>query len=144
MEASSIWNCMNLSYGAIPPQTWGPIIMKLVECPVACCPENAHITDSMREHFIYIHSRSKVAVLQEEGDLLPQCNMCVIHMPAGRLIMHQRTDCWFNNMKMRLRRKDVEVASWCVEMRNSMFSSSLIGGLRVNYYVKVENTFYIF
>ena len=38
---------------------------------------------------------SNFAVLQEESDPLPRCNMCVMHMPEGELVKHQRTACCF-------------------------------------------------
>ena len=42
--------------------------------------------------------------------------MCGMHIPTGRLIKHWRTARCFKNTNMRLRQKDVEVASWCAEM----------------------------
>ena len=55
-------------------------------------------------------------MLQERSELLPQCNMYIMHMQSGWLIKHRRTARCFNNTDMRLRRKDVEVASRCAEM----------------------------
>ena len=93
-----------------------PRILKLVDCPLPGCPEKAGSAGRMWEHFMYRHFRLKVVVLQEGRDSLPQCNMCGLHMPTGRLIKYHRTERCFNNIDMRLRRKDVEVTSPCAEM----------------------------
>ena len=42
--------------------------------------------------------------------------MCGIHMLAGRIIRHREKSRCFKNIEMRLRWKDVEVASRCVDM----------------------------
>ena len=55
------------------------------------CMEKAHSTGRMREHLMYGHFRSKVAVLQEGSEPLPQCGICGMHMLVGRLINHKRT-----------------------------------------------------
>ena len=58
--------------------------------------------------------RSRIAVVQEGREPLPRCDMYKIHMPAGRLIRHLRTARCDQNMQMRLRRWDVEIAAKCV------------------------------
>ena len=65
---------------------------------------------------MYRHFHSKIAVLQEASEPLPPCNMSGMRIPAGQMIKHQRTTRCFKNTEMRLRRKDVEGASWCVEI----------------------------
>ena len=55
-------------------------------------------------------------VLQEGSEPLPRCDMCRMHLKAGRLIKHWRKARCFKNMEMRLRWKDVEVTSWCADM----------------------------
>ena len=91
-------------------------IMKLVEGPFTGCMSMDHSSGSMREHFMYIHFHLKVAVLHKGSELLLQCDMCGMHIPAGRMIKHRRTAHCFKNMGMSLRRKDVEVTVWCAEM----------------------------
>ena len=106
MLASSKRHHMDQSHGVSPTQTRGvdvggrgattyvgsfPRILKLVESPVPGCTEKAHISGRMRGNFMYGHFRSKVAVLQEGSEPLPQCDMCGIHMLVGRLIKHRRT-----------------------------------------------------
>ena len=70
----------------------------------------------MQEHFIYRNFLLKVAVLQEGREPLTLCNMCRIHMPLGWMIKHWRTARCFNNMDIRIRQRDVEFASRCLEM----------------------------
>ena len=41
---------------------------------------------------------------------LPHCNLCRIHMAAGRIIKHRWTEICINNTHMRWRRRDVEIA----------------------------------
>ena len=61
------------------------------------CPEMAPSAGRMRDDFMYRHFRSEVVVLQVRRDPLPCCNMCGIHIPAGRLLKHHRTDFCFKN-----------------------------------------------
>ena len=81
------------------------------------CPEIAHSTGQIREHFMYIYFRSKVAGLQEGREPLPRYNMCRTHMPERRLIKHQITTRCYNNTEIRIRRRDIEVTSWCLETK---------------------------
>ena len=67
----------------------------------------------LREHFIHRHFRSKVLVVQEGAELLPCCDLCRIHMPAGRLIKHQRTVWCDNNTQIRRQRMGVAIADKC-------------------------------
>ena len=64
---------------------------------------------------MYRQFRSKVTVVQEGVEPLPFCEFCVMHIPAGRLIRHRRTVHWDKNTQMRSRRKDVAIASRCLE-----------------------------
>ena len=43
-------------------------------CPVPGCPAVAHSAGRLREHFMFWHFRSKVAVVQEEKEPLPTCH----------------------------------------------------------------------
>ena len=101
MAASSIRNHMERSIVVIPPQTQGfdvggegpttyvvslPIILKSVECPLIVCIKKSHSAGKMLEHFMHRNFDLKDTVLQEESKMLPRCNMCGIHVPAGHLI----------------------------------------------------------
>ena len=106
MLDSSKRHHMDQSHGVSPTQTRGvdvggrgattyvgsfPRILKLVESPVPGCTEKAHISGRMRGNFMYGHFRSKVAVLQEGSEPLPQCGMCGMHILAGWMIKYKRT-----------------------------------------------------
>ena len=52
-----------------------------------------------------------MAVVQEGVELLPNCDLCGMHMPEGRLIRHQRTVRCDKNTHIRWRRRDAAVAS---------------------------------
>ena len=80
------------------------------------CTAIDHITGWMWEYFMYINFLLKVTVLQEGRDPLPRCDMCGMHMPAGRLLKHRRRACRFKNTEMRIRHRDVDVASRCLDM----------------------------
>ena len=45
-------------------------MLKAVRCPVIGCPEVAHSTGHMTEHFMYRHFFSRIAVVQEVKDLI--------------------------------------------------------------------------
>ena len=59
-----------------------------------------HSAGQLQEHFMYCHFRSKVMVVQDGLDPLPRCDLCGIHMPAGRLIKHQWTTRCDKNAQM--------------------------------------------
>ena len=59
-----------------------PRVLQEVKCPVPGCPAVAHSAGRLREHFMYCHFRSQVLVLQEGVKLLPQFDLCGMHMPA--------------------------------------------------------------
>ena len=48
-----------------------PMVLQEVKCPVSGCTSVAHIGVRLREHFMYRHFRSKVAVVQEGAEPLP-------------------------------------------------------------------------
>ena len=118
---------MERSHGVILPQTRGvnvggggfttyvvslPRILKSMECSVPGCPVISYSADRMQENFMYRYACPKVAVLQEGRETLPRCDMCGMHMPAGRMLKHQRTARCFKNTDMRIRHRDLEIASW--------------------------------
>ena len=90
-----------------------PRVLKTVRCPVPSCPEVVHSAGRMRENFMYRHFLSQIAVVQEGMEPLPRCDLCGMHMSAGRILKHQRTKWCDRNMHIRWRRKDVAIASRC-------------------------------
>ena len=86
-------------------------VLKTLDCPVPGCPAVAHRAGRVREHFIYQRFCSKVTMLQERKDPLTHRDMCGMYMLAGLLIKHGwKTNC-FKNIDIRLRRRNVEIAS---------------------------------
>ena len=49
-------------------------MLKLVHCPVEVCPAKEKDPGRIREHFMFHHSKSKVAILQEGPEPLPRCD----------------------------------------------------------------------
>ena len=90
-----------------------PWLLKLVVCPVYGCPVRVINPGRLREHFMYRHWKSKVAILQELPVPLSQCNNYGIHMPALRMMKNRRTDRCEKSMEMWLRRRGVEMAERC-------------------------------
>ena len=91
-----------------------PRVLQSVRCPVPGFPAVCHSAGRLREHFMFRHFRSRIAVVQEVREPLPRCDMCGMHMPAGRLIRHLWTERCDRNNQMSLRRRDVEIAAKCV------------------------------
>ena len=96
---------MSTSHGICVPQTRGvnevgegtttyvvsfPKVLQEVRCTVPGCPVVAHSAGRLREHFMFFHFRSNVEVFQEGKEPLPRCDLCRMHMPAGRLIRHRK------------------------------------------------------
>ena len=88
-----------------------PKFLQEVECPVPGCLEVAHSAVRLQKHFMYRHSISNVAVVQEGVEPLPRCYLCIIYMPAGRLIRHRNMACCNKNTQMRWRRQDVVIVA---------------------------------
>ena len=86
-------------------------VLKMVRCPVTGCPEVAHSAGQLREHFMYRHFFSMIAVVQEGKDLIPLCNWCGIHMTAGRMNKHQRIQWCERSTQIRWCRRDVAIQS---------------------------------
>ena len=66
--------------------------LQLMRCPVPGCLTVSNSAGRLREHFMYLHFWSQVEVVQEGEEPLPCCNLCGMHMPAGRLIKYPRTE----------------------------------------------------
>ena len=75
----------------------------------------AHSAGILREHFMYRHLRSKVAIVQEGKYPLTCCEFCGMNMPEGRLIRHRKTAFCNRNTQMRGRRRDVASTARCLE-----------------------------
>ena len=74
-----------------------PRVLQEVGFPVPGCPEVAHSAERIREHVMYRHFQSQVTVVQEVAEPLHLCDFYIMHMPAGRIIKHQRTARFDNN-----------------------------------------------
>ena len=95
--------------GAITFVVSFPRLLKTVRCPVPGCPAVAHSAGRMREHFMYRYFFARIAVVQEGREPMIHCDLFVMHMPAGRILKHQRTKRCDRNMQMRWRRKDAAI-----------------------------------
>ena len=78
--------------GAEPAMNWVslPRVINRVKCPVPRCTTVAHSAGHLRDHFMYRHFHSRVAMVQEGKEPLPRCIVCGTHIPSGRLINYQR------------------------------------------------------
>ena len=98
---------MEITHGIVLPQVRGvdagegglevykvsiPRIPKLVDCPVEGCPAKAKTPERLREHFMYSHWKSKVAIFQEGPEPLLWCDQCGMHIQATRLFKHRKSD----------------------------------------------------
>ena len=98
----------------------------------------AHIAGIPRKHFMYRPFRSNVAVVQEGVDILPCCDLCGMHMPAGRIIRHRKTARYNKNTQMRWRSRDVAITARCLEATFSLtgeYEVEHIEGLEVFKYL---------
>ena len=91
-----------------------PRVLQLIICPVPGCPTICYSAGRLREHFMFRNFRSRIAVVQYGRYLLTRCNMCGIHMPAGRLVRHTRTEICERKTHIILMRWDAEIAAKCV------------------------------
>ena len=69
---------------------------------------------------MYRHFFAWIAVVQEEREPLPRCDLCGMHMPAGRLLKHQLTKRRERNTQKRWRRRDITIESLCKEATFSL------------------------
>ena len=97
-----------------------PKVLQEVICPVPGFPVVAHSAGRLREHFMFCHFISKVAVVQEGKEPLPFCDMCRMHMPEGRLIRHRRMARCNSNTQMMWRWQDVAILEKCSEATFSL------------------------
>ena len=51
-----------------------------------------HSPGQLREHFMYRHFWSMVAVVKEGLDMMPGCDLYGMHMPSESIIRHRRTE----------------------------------------------------
>ena len=65
-----------------------PWILKAVYCQVEGCPDKAKTPRRLREPFMFLHCKSKVAILLEVPEPLLQCDQCRMHMQAARLFKY--------------------------------------------------------
>ena len=87
-----------------------PRVLKLVKCPVPGCPAVVHSAERLQGKFMNRNFRSQVEVMQEGVKPLPHCDLCRIHMQAGRLIRHWRIQRCDKNTQMRWQGQDLVIA----------------------------------
>ena len=75
----------------------------------------AYSAGRLREHFLFRPFVSKVVVFLEGKEPLHRCDLCRVHLPAGRLIRNNKTYRCNSNTKMRWRQRDVAIAAKCSE-----------------------------
>ena len=90
-----------------------PRILKLVDCPVEGCPAKSKKPGRLREHFMFRHCKSKVVILQEVPEPLPQCDQCGMHMQVDIIFKYQQSDKCHKLTERRLRRRCGEMAERC-------------------------------
>ena len=116
-----------------------PRVLHEAKFPVPGCPSVAHSSGRLREHFMYCHFRSNVAVVQEGTETLPRCDFCGMHMASGQLISHSKTACCNKNTQIRKRKWYVAIASRCLEATFSLTGeeeAERIGGVEVFKYLR--------
>ena len=74
---------------------------------------------------MYRHFWSQVAVVQEGAEPLPQCDLCGMHMPAGRLIKHRHTERCNKNTQMWWQRQDVDISNKFTESTFSLMGEEV-------------------
>ena len=80
------------------------------------CLAKAKTRGRLREHLMFRHWKSKVAIFQEGPEPLPRCDQCGMHMQAARLFKHRRSEKCHKFTEIRIRQRDVEMAARCGEM----------------------------
>ena len=85
------------------------------------CPARAKNLGILREHFMYRHCKSKVAIFHEVPGTLPRCDQCGLHMPAARIFKHWHSDNCNKATERRLRRRYMDMAESCGEMEFSVY-----------------------
>ena len=80
------------------------------------CPANAKKPVRLREHFMFRHWKSKVAILQEVPETLPRCDQCGMNIQETRLFKYWQSDKYHKSTERRLRRRDVDMATRCEKM----------------------------
>ena len=78
-----------------------PMVLHSARCLVPGFPAVAHSVGRLREHFMFRQFWSQIAVVQEGKEPLPRCDLCIMHMPVGRLIKNRRTARCNWNIQMR-------------------------------------------
>ena len=97
-----------------------PRLLQEVKCLVLWFPAVAHSEVQLREHFMYHHFWSRVTVVQEGAEPLHCFDFFGMHMPAGRLINHQRIARCDKNTQIWWRRRDVDIVDNFLEATFSL------------------------
>ena len=73
-------------------------------------------TGKAKGGFYVCHWESKMSILQEGPEPLPQCDQCGIQMQADSLFKHQHSDKCHKLTERRLHQRNVEMAAMCGEI----------------------------
>ena len=66
-----------------------PRVLLLMACPVEGCLVRANNLGRICEHFVYMHWKANIAILQEVPPPLPQFTNYSVHIPAAKLEIHK-------------------------------------------------------
>ena len=136
MAASFFHHHIEISYGIVLTQTRGvdvggggletyvvffPRILKSVKYLVEGCPAQKNKPGSIREHFMYLHWKAKVVIVQEGPKTLPRCDQCRMNIPASRLFKQRHSNKCNKAKERRIRRKDVDMAARCGDTEFSLY-----------------------
>ena len=131
MAASYLQHHMDIAHGKVLPQVRGVDIgggvlevykvsflriLRSVDCPMEGCLSKAKKKGRLRDQFIFRHCKSKVAILHEGPKLSPRCDQFRMHTQADRLFKHKHLNKCHKSTEIRIRRRDVEMASRCGEI----------------------------
>ena len=140
MNASSLQHHTERACVRLFPQMWDvdvgggglevykvsfPRILKSVDSLVEVYPAKPKNLVRLREHFMFSHWKSKLAILQEVPELLPWCYKCGMHLQAARLFKYRKLDNCHNSTERRLWRRDVERAARCGEMEFNLYGEEV-------------------
>ena len=94
-----------------------PRVLQEVKCPVKGCPAVVQSAGRLCKNFMYCHFLSKAVLVQDRARQLTRCDLCIMHMPAGQIIRIRRMARCDKNTQMRWWRRDVAIASRCLDAR---------------------------
>ena len=135
MAQLSIRRHMERSHGIVLPHIRGadvrgagletykvsfPRILKSVGCLVEGCLPRENTPRRLWDHFMYLHWKLKVDIMQEGPEPILRCDQCWMHMMASRIFTHIHTAKCNKENQRKLRRRDVDMTARCGDMEFSL------------------------